>query len=127
VINCRGEKFRPTFVRLGELRSQFTDVPFLLLTATCTHPILQFVMINFIWKTSSWNQSLLTGISFRFYNLLENEWREQSVLYILQKSIKIIIISKKLFNYNTENYVMSVETGLLILLNQSTNHNTACI
>ena len=51
----------------------------------------------------------------------------KSVLYILQKSPKIIIISKKLFNYNTENYVMSVETGLLILLNQSTNHNTACI
>lgn len=51
----------------------------------------------------------------------------KSVLYILQKSTKIIIISKKLFNYNTENYVMSVETGFLILLNQSTNHNTACI
>ena len=51
----------------------------------------------------------------------------KSVLYILQKSPKLIIISKKLFNYNTENYVMSVETGLLILLNQSTNHNTACI
>jgi superfamily II DNA helicase RecQ len=43
VINCRGDKFRPTFVRLGELRSHFTDVPLLLLTATCTHPILQFV------------------------------------------------------------------------------------
>jgi hypothetical protein len=42
----------------------------------------------------------------------------KSVLYILQKSPKLIIISKKLFNYNTENYVMSVETGLLILLNQ---------
>lgn len=61
--------------------------------------------------------------------LIESEWRKQSVYYLvysLQISTKIIIISMKLFNYNTENYVMSVETGLLILLNQSTNHNAAC-
>jgi superfamily II DNA helicase RecQ len=38
VINCRGDKFR-----LGELGSHLIDVPFLLLTATCTPPILQFV------------------------------------------------------------------------------------
>ena len=37
----RGETFRPTFARLGELRSHFPCVPFLMLTATCTQHILK--------------------------------------------------------------------------------------
>jgi superfamily II DNA helicase RecQ len=36
----RGEKFRPTFSRLGEIRSHLTETPFLLLTATLTKEIL---------------------------------------------------------------------------------------
>jgi hypothetical protein len=80
--------------------------------------------INFSWQVLV--SDSVVGYDF-IHVLIENEWHELSVLYILQKSTKIIIISKKLlFNYNTDNYVMSVETGLLILLNQSTNHNTAC-
>lgn len=39
----RGDTFRPTFARLGELRSHFPQVPFLLLTATCTKNILQHI------------------------------------------------------------------------------------
>ena len=39
----RGDTFRPTFARLGELRSHFPDVPFLMLTATCTPQVLKHV------------------------------------------------------------------------------------
>lgn len=42
-INQKGDTFRPTFVRLGELRSHFPDVPYLLLTATCTQQVLQHI------------------------------------------------------------------------------------
>jgi superfamily II DNA helicase RecQ len=35
----RGEKFRPTFSRLGEIRSHLTKIPFLLLSATLTKEI----------------------------------------------------------------------------------------
>ncbi|CAG2186571.1 unnamed protein product [Mytilus edulis] len=38
-----GDQFRPTFQRLGEMRSHFTEVPFLLLTATCTDAILKSI------------------------------------------------------------------------------------
>ncbi|XP_071123735.1 ATP-dependent DNA helicase RecQ-like [Mytilus edulis] len=44
LLETWGEKFRTTFQRLGELRSHFTNVPFLLLTATCTDSILQSIL-----------------------------------------------------------------------------------
>ncbi|CAG2220039.1 recQ [Mytilus edulis] len=44
LLETWGEKFRTTFQRLGELRSHFTNVPFLLLTATCTDSMLQSIL-----------------------------------------------------------------------------------
>ncbi|XP_062590576.1 uncharacterized protein LOC134252155 [Saccostrea cucullata] len=41
VLESWGDTFRPTFARLGELRSHFPDVPYLLLTGTCTPQVLQ--------------------------------------------------------------------------------------
>ncbi|XP_062593719.1 ATP-dependent DNA helicase RecQ-like [Saccostrea cucullata] len=41
IMESWGETFRPTFARLGELRSHFPSTPFLLLTATCTQHILR--------------------------------------------------------------------------------------
>ncbi|XP_052686380.1 uncharacterized protein LOC128165662 [Crassostrea angulata] len=41
ILESWGDTFRPTFVRLGELRSHFPGVPYLLLTATCSQQVLQ--------------------------------------------------------------------------------------
>ncbi|XP_065943916.1 uncharacterized protein [Magallana gigas] len=43
ILESWGDTFRPTFARLGELRSHFPRTPFLMLTATCTQQILKHI------------------------------------------------------------------------------------